>query len=196
MPFIESKISVKVTEEQEKELKSRLGQAISLIPGKSEYWLMTGFEDEYHMYFRGENSEPMAYVDVRLFGGPDKAAYAKMTEEIKQKKLAEMASQSIEAIVPQIMSQSGYEWNLQRAYKGWRSSGPPDGYILRVKMKKHKMVEITLSQNNFANKIPGILNVVKQIEQLLEQAPYAVNIKSYGPGIQWIKDTEGAKFPK
>ena len=123
-------------------------------------------------------------------------AEAKMTEEIKQKKLAEMASQSIEAIVPQIMSQSGYEWNLQRAYKGWRSSGPPDGYILRVKMKKHKMVEITLSQNNFANKIPGILNVVKQIEQLLEQAPYAVNIKSYGPGIQWIKDTEGAKFPK
>lgn len=82
MPYIESKISVKVTEEQEKELKSRLGQAISLIPGKSEYWLMTGFEDEYHMYFRGDNSEPMAYVDVRLFGGPDKAAYAKMTAEI------------------------------------------------------------------------------------------------------------------
>ena len=82
MPFIESKVSVKITEEQEKELKTRLGQAISLIPGKSENWLMTGFEDDYHLYFRGDNSEPIAYIEVRLFGGPNKAAFQKMTEEI------------------------------------------------------------------------------------------------------------------
>ncbi len=82
MPFIDSKISVKITEEQEKELKTRLGQAISLIPGKSESWLMTGFEDNYHLYFRGDNSEPVAYIEVRLFGGPNKAAFQKMTEEI------------------------------------------------------------------------------------------------------------------
>ena len=82
MPFIDSKVSVKITEEQEKELKTRLGQAISLIPGKSESWLMTGFEDDYHLYFRGDNSEPIAYIEVRLFGGPNKAAFQKMTEEI------------------------------------------------------------------------------------------------------------------
>ena len=82
MPFIDSKISIKVSEEQEKELKSRLGEAISLIPGKSESWLMTGFQDEYHLYFRGENSEPMAFIEVRFFGGPDKGAFAKMTAEI------------------------------------------------------------------------------------------------------------------
>jgi phenylpyruvate tautomerase PptA (4-oxalocrotonate tautomerase family) len=82
MPFIDSKVSVKITEEQEKELKTRLGQAISVIPGKSENWLMTGFEDEYHLYFRGDNSQPIAYIEVRLFGGPNKAAFQKMTEEI------------------------------------------------------------------------------------------------------------------
>ena len=82
MPFIDSKVSVKITEEQERELKTRLGQAISLIPGKSESWLMTGFEDDYHLYFRGDNSEPIAYIEVRLFGGPSKAAFRKMTEEI------------------------------------------------------------------------------------------------------------------
>ncbi len=82
MPFIDSKVSVKITEEQEKELKTRLGQAISLIPGKSENWLMTGFEDNYHLYFRGDNSEPIAYIEVRIFGGPNKAAFQKMTEEI------------------------------------------------------------------------------------------------------------------
>ncbi len=82
MPFIDSKISVKITEEQENELKTRLGQAISLIPGKSENWLMTGFEDDYHLYFRGDNSEPIAYIEVRIFGSPNKAAFQRMTEEI------------------------------------------------------------------------------------------------------------------
>ncbi len=82
MPFIDSKVSVKITEEQEKELKTRLGQAISLIPGKNENWLMTGFEDDYHLYFRGDNGEPIAYIEVRLFGGPNKVAFQKMTEEI------------------------------------------------------------------------------------------------------------------
>ena len=82
MPFIDSKVSVKVTKEQETELKSRLGQAISLIPGKSESWLMVGIEDEYHLYFRGEDSEPMAFVEVRIFGGPNRDAFEKMTAEI------------------------------------------------------------------------------------------------------------------
>lgn len=82
MPFIDSKISIKITEEQEKELKARLGQAISIIPGKSEGWLMAGFQDDYHLYFRGENEEPMAFVEVRLFGSPNKGAFQKMTTEV------------------------------------------------------------------------------------------------------------------
>ena len=82
MPFIDSKVSVKISPEQEKELKRRLGQAISLIPGKSEQWLMAGFEDDYHLYFRGDNSQPTAYVEVRIFGSPNKDAFSKMTAEI------------------------------------------------------------------------------------------------------------------
>ncbi|MCR4683839.1 MAG: hypothetical protein K5649_00070 [Lachnospiraceae bacterium] len=82
MPFIDAKVSVTITDEQEKELKSRLGQAISIIPGKSESWLMTGFEDNYHLYFRGDNSAPMAFIEVRLFGGPNKEAFSRMTAEI------------------------------------------------------------------------------------------------------------------
>ena len=35
MPFINSKISVALTDAQEQEIKSRLGQAITAIPGKS-----------------------------------------------------------------------------------------------------------------------------------------------------------------
>ena len=54
MPFINSKISISITEEQEETVKSRLGQAIATIPGKSENWLMVGFEPEYRLYFRGK----------------------------------------------------------------------------------------------------------------------------------------------
>ena len=56
MPVIDSKVSVSVTKEQEQEIKSRLGQAISLIPGKSESWLMVGIEPETKIWFRGDAS--------------------------------------------------------------------------------------------------------------------------------------------
>lgn len=82
MPFIDTKVSVKITDEQEKEIKTRLGKAISLVPGKSESWLMTGFEDEYHLYFRGDNSQPTAFVEVSIFGSPNKDAFSKLTGEI------------------------------------------------------------------------------------------------------------------
>ena len=120
----------------------------------------------------------------------EKIAEEKRIEEQKQKKLAEMASKSIETIVPQMMAESGYEWNLEREYKHFGRGCVPDRYILHIKTKSHKMIEITLSQKNFAKKIPEILNVVRQIEQLLEQAPFAVNIVNYGPGTRWIKGTE------
>ncbi len=82
MPFINSKVTVKISEEQERELKTRLGKAIAMVPGKSESWLMTGFEDGYHLYFRGDNSEPIAFVEVSVFGSADKNAFSKLTGEI------------------------------------------------------------------------------------------------------------------
>ena len=82
MPFIDSKVSVSINEEQEKELKTRLGQAISLIPGKSESWLMTGFADNYHLYFRGDNSQPTAFIEVKVFGSENPSAFDALTAEI------------------------------------------------------------------------------------------------------------------
>ena len=123
----------------------------------------------------------------------ERIAEEKRIEELKQKKLAEMASKSIETIVPQMMAESGYEWNLESEYKHYGCGGVPERYILRIKTKSHKMIEITLSQKNFAKKIPEILNVVHQIEQLLEQAPFAVIILNYGPGTRWLKGLDYVK---
>lgn len=82
MPFINSKVSIAISNEQEEKLKSRLGKAVSLIPGKSEAWLMTGFEDDYHLYFRGDNSQPMAFIEVKTFGKENASAFDALTAEI------------------------------------------------------------------------------------------------------------------
>ncbi len=82
MPFINSKVSVKATEEQNKKLKERLGQAIAIVPGKSEEWLMIDLQDEQKMYFKGEDSDPIAYLEISVFGEPNHEAFEKMTAEL------------------------------------------------------------------------------------------------------------------
>lgn len=82
MPFINSKISTDITPEQEATLKTMLGQAIAVIPGKSESWLMVGFEPNYKLYFRGDNSAPTAFVEVSVFGGENRQAFSVLTGKI------------------------------------------------------------------------------------------------------------------
>ena len=81
MPYINTKYSASITPEQEIAIKSALGEAISLV-GKSEQWLMLGFEQNCSLYFRGEKSEKIAFVEVSLFGGASSVAYSKLTGEI------------------------------------------------------------------------------------------------------------------
>ena len=52
MPFIDSKITGEVSREKRETIKSKLGQAISIV-NKSESFLMVGFEDNYDLYFHG-----------------------------------------------------------------------------------------------------------------------------------------------
>ena len=82
MPFINAKISKTITKEQETQIKTLLGEAITTIPGKSENWLMVGLEPEYTLYFRGDNTDPIAFVEVSVFGGENKAAFEKLTARI------------------------------------------------------------------------------------------------------------------
>ena len=110
MPFINSKVSVTITEEQEKELKSRLGQAISLIPGKSENWLMCGFEDNYHLYFKGDNSAPTAFIEVKVFGQENPSAFEKMTAEIT-KIFGEVLGIGADRIYIKYEAVSNWGWN-------------------------------------------------------------------------------------
>ena len=81
MPFIDTKTNVKITEEKERELTRKIGEAITLIPGKSERWLMLNFSDECRMAFAGDFS-PTAILEVKLFGAADERSYENLTRSL------------------------------------------------------------------------------------------------------------------
>lgn len=82
MPYISTKTNVKISSEKCDSIKTKLGKAIELIPGKSENWLMVSFEDEDRLYFKGKNDKPVAFVEVKLFGKASRDAYNNLTREI------------------------------------------------------------------------------------------------------------------
>lgn len=82
MPFIGAKVTVSVDKQKEEKLKKRLGEAISTIPGKSENWLMVGIEDNYKLYFRGNQDGESAFVEVKIFGSSTDDVYEKLTAVI------------------------------------------------------------------------------------------------------------------
>lgn len=82
MPFIHARVNRAVDANTEKEVSRLLGEAIALIPGKSEEWLMLQIEENCHLYFRGKSDAPLAFVNVKLFGQADPAAYDKLTAQI------------------------------------------------------------------------------------------------------------------
>lgn len=81
MPFIEIKTNKEITKEKELKIKARLGEAISIL-NKSESWLMIEFKDNCKLYFKGLDTEGIAYIAINLYGAGSKEAYNKMTGEV------------------------------------------------------------------------------------------------------------------
>ena len=82
MPFIGSRVTVKLTSEKEEVLKQRLAEAADSILGKKEKYLMVGFEDEYKLYFGGKEIEKGAFIEVKICGRAAKEAFNKMTAAV------------------------------------------------------------------------------------------------------------------
>lgn len=81
MPFIDSKITVKVSDEKKEIIKAKLGEAAAII-GKSERFVMIGFDDEYTLYFAGKKMEKAVYVSVDIYGGSNSPSSSAMTAKI------------------------------------------------------------------------------------------------------------------
>lgn len=82
MPFINVKTSKDLTAEKVEAIKTELGSAIALIPGKSEAWLMVNIDDNCNIYFKGTDNNDTAYVEVNIFGSTSKDNCEKLTVKI------------------------------------------------------------------------------------------------------------------
>lgn len=81
MPYINTTTNIKITKEQELSIKSKYAQAVSII-GKSEAYLMLGFNGNCSMYFGGDNQSPLAFVEVKFFGKSTDDKLNALTAEI------------------------------------------------------------------------------------------------------------------
>lgn len=83
MPYINTKTNLQISNDKKSALIKGFGKAVSCL-GKSESWLMLGFEDNCSMAFRGNESDTVAFVDVSLYGKASASAYNKMTAEVTE----------------------------------------------------------------------------------------------------------------
>lgn len=81
MPFINTKFTAEISERQQDAIKTAFGKAVELL-GKTESWLMVGFEPNSALYFRGNKPERAAFVEVSLYGMAPPSACDSMTAEI------------------------------------------------------------------------------------------------------------------
>ena len=82
MPFITCKVNQPISREQETALKSRMGKAIELVPGKSEQYLLLALEPESRLWLQGDDSQPAACIDVAIFGNEGHFGYPEFTAEV------------------------------------------------------------------------------------------------------------------
>lgn len=82
MPFINIKLSESLESEKIETVKTKLGKAISLLPGKSENYLMVNIEPDCCLYFKGNADAPTAMCCVSVFGKATRDACEALTGEI------------------------------------------------------------------------------------------------------------------
>ena len=82
MPYIDLKTTAGITKEKEIDLKAAFGEAIALIPGKSERWLMVKLEGECKMFLAGDSAQDIAMVEIDIFGRASDDAYNALTDRV------------------------------------------------------------------------------------------------------------------
>lgn len=81
MPYIEARITEKLTDSQKDALKTKLGKAISIMH-KSEGHLMVGIADNFTLFFAGKALAKGAFVSIDTFGEPGASDCNQMTGKV------------------------------------------------------------------------------------------------------------------
>ena len=82
MPFIRVTTNAELSEGSKELIENRLCDAIQIIPGKSDSYLMICVEDMKEMMFHRNRDKNIAMVEVKLFGSCSKSACGDLTEMI------------------------------------------------------------------------------------------------------------------
>ncbi len=82
MPYIDIKITLKLNGQEKDRIKAKMGELITIIPGKNESGLMVGIDDGYTIYLAGEKKEKAAYIMVQLYKSSEFEFEAKFTEKV------------------------------------------------------------------------------------------------------------------
>ena len=83
MPYIHIVTNASIPDNTEEMLKTQLGRAIEILPGKNENWLMLNFTGDAHLWFAGSDA-PAAMVRVDLFGGARADAFDELTGRVTE----------------------------------------------------------------------------------------------------------------
>lgn len=83
MPFIRMSTNIGVNAGREAWLRSGLGRAIELLPGKTERWLMIEIADNARLGLGGDADTPAAIFTLKAFGSEQSnECYDALTEKI------------------------------------------------------------------------------------------------------------------
>ncbi len=82
MPYINVKTSAKLDDNTKNNILKKLSKAATLIPGKSEAYVMCEIDDGKAMIFGGDADSACAIAEMKLFGTSSKDVYLKVTQEI------------------------------------------------------------------------------------------------------------------
>ncbi len=84
MPYLHARVNCKVTETETAALRRGFGEAISLIPGKTERWLMVDIDDSASLSLAGDGERRLAMLEVEIFGKSTPAAYEALTARLTE----------------------------------------------------------------------------------------------------------------
>ncbi len=84
MPYIKITTSKTISKPNESVLTEKLGQIISIIPGKSERWLMLCFEDNMRMALGGDDLLGTAMIEVSALGKSAPEVYDELTSALTE----------------------------------------------------------------------------------------------------------------
>ncbi len=84
MPYIKITTSKTISKQCESVLTQKFGENISIIPGKSERWLMLCYEDNMRMALGGDDLVGTAMIEVSAFGRSTPEVYERLTEALTE----------------------------------------------------------------------------------------------------------------